>query len=180
MVRNDAQAQEEGKMKGSHHLAWNLGGLLAAHGLRVADLVREARRLGYRMDYAHIRRLARRSPSRIGLSTLEGVLAALRSLTGKDIGVDDLLLKHPGNADPPGGQTFAQRLRMVREARGLSRRELAERAGLSSSALSLLERGKRRPTYPTLRALAEALEVEPEDLLGPRGGYLEAAGVAPR
>lgn len=171
-------------MKGSHRLAWNLGGLLAAHGLRVADLVREARRLGYRMDYAHIRRLARRSPSRIGLSTLEGVLAALRSLTGKDIGVDDLLVFAPSgrrgllpneNADPPGGQTFAQRLRMVREARGLSRRELAERAGLSSSALSLLERGKRRPTYPTLRALAEALEVEPEDLLGFR-----AAGVAPR
>ena len=146
-------------------LTWNLGPLLAAHGIRVADLVREARRLGYRADYSHIRRLVKKPPRRIGLSVLEELLMALRSLTEREIGVEDLLISDPPREVSRGATTL--RLAEVRRAKGLSQRQLAQRAGLSESALSLLERGKRRPTYSTLKALAKALEVEPECLLGP-------------
>ena len=51
----------------------------------------------------------------------------------------------------------------LREAAGLTQEELAERAGLSRKAISLLERGERKRPYPhTVRALADALGL-PED-----------------
>ena len=54
--------------------------------------------------------------------------------------------------------SLAGRLRALREAAGLSQEELAERAGLSSHAISALERGTRTRPYPhTVRALCDAL-----------------------
>jgi predicted ATPase/DNA-binding XRE family transcriptional regulator len=53
---------------------------------------------------------------------------------------------------------FAERLRDLRRAVGLTQEELADRAGLSPNAVGALERGQRRRPYPhTVRALAEAL-----------------------
>jgi predicted ATPase/transcriptional regulator with XRE-family HTH domain len=58
----------------------------------------------------------------------------------------------------PGGQTFGQRLRVLREAARMTQAELAERAGMSVNGVSALERGVRRRPYPhTVRTLAEAL-----------------------
>jgi predicted ATPase/transcriptional regulator with XRE-family HTH domain len=57
--------------------------------------------------------------------------------------------------------SFGVRLRRERETLGLSQEELAERAGLSSHAVSALERGTRTRPYPhTVRALADALGLE--------------------
>jgi predicted ATPase/DNA-binding XRE family transcriptional regulator len=59
---------------------------------------------------------------------------------------------------------FATRLRLLRESAGLSQEELAERAGLSSHAISALERGARTRPYPhTVRALADALGASDAD-----------------
>src|SRR3954471_8237587 len=56
------------------------------------------------------------------------------------------------------------RLRALREAAGLSQEELAERAGLSSHAISALERGTRTRPYPhTMRALCEALGADADE-----------------
>lgn len=55
-------------------------------------------------------------------------------------------------------QSVAALLRALRDRSGLSQEELAERAGLSSHAVSALERGTRTRPYPhTIRALSEAL-----------------------
>lgn len=60
--------------------------------------------------------------------------------------------------------TFGQRLRALREAAGWSQEELAERARMSADAVSALERGTRARPYPaTVRALAAALELTPEE-----------------
>ncbi len=60
--------------------------------------------------------------------------------------------------------SFAQELRRLRQAAGLSQEDLAERAGLTSAAIGALERGERRHPYPhTLRALAGALDLSPEE-----------------
>ena len=59
------------------------------------------------------------------------------------------------------GASLARSLRALREAAGLSQEELAERAGLSSHAISALERGTRTRPYPhTVRALCDALGVD--------------------
>jgi len=53
---------------------------------------------------------------------------------------------------------FGEQLRRYCEAAGLAQEQLAERAGLTVNAISLLERGRRRLPYPqTIRKLAEAL-----------------------
>lgn len=52
-----------------------------------------------------------------------------------------------------------QRLRSLREERGVSMRALARRSGLSANALSMIERGMTSPSVSTLHKLAGALEV---------------------
>jgi len=58
--------------------------------------------------------------------------------------------------------------RNVKDARlkaGLSQEQLAERSGFSQQYLSGLERGQRNPTVVTVFELAQALGVQPVDLL---------------
>jgi transcriptional regulator with XRE-family HTH domain len=52
-----------------------------------------------------------------------------------------------------------QRLRLLRDERGISMRTLARRSGLSANALSMIERGLTSPSVSTLNKLAMALEV---------------------
>jgi len=51
------------------------------------------------------------------------------------------------------------RLKVLREERGVSMRELARRSGLSANALSMIERNLTSPSVSTLTKLATALEV---------------------
>ena len=51
-------------------------------------------------------------------------------------------------------------LKEQRELRGISGSQLAERSGLNQSAISLLDRGKRKPTLDTLVRIAAVLEIE--------------------
>lgn len=52
-----------------------------------------------------------------------------------------------------------QRLKHLREERGVSMRSLARTSGLSANALSMIERGLTSPSVSTLNKLAAALEV---------------------
>jgi excisionase family DNA binding protein len=54
-----------------------------------------------------------------------------------------------------------QRLRVVREAAGMSQRALAAATGLTHEAISCLETGKEAAKAATIRALAQALAVDP-------------------
>jgi len=55
---------------------------------------------------------------------------------------------------------LAYEIRALREKRGLSQRELAERLGTTQSAVARLEAGNISPSLPTLDKLADALGVE--------------------
>ena len=57
------------------------------------------------------------------------------------------------------------RIRELRNEQGLTLQSLAERTGLSSSMLSLVERGKASPSIGTLVAISAALSVHMIDLL---------------
>lgn len=63
------------------------------------------------------------------------------------------------------GNQFGERLRKLREEKGLNQEELAERATLSQSFLSFLETGEKLPTIRSLCKLAEALNKTPEELV---------------
>jgi transcriptional regulator with XRE-family HTH domain len=58
---------------------------------------------------------------------------------------------------------FAGRLRELREAKGLSREQLAESAGMKVGGIRDLEQGVRSPTWKTVLALCQALSVSCEE-----------------
>ena len=69
-------------------------------------------------------------------------------------------------------QVVAQRLlndeaplRVWREYRGLSQTQLAEAAGVTQAMVTMIETGRRKGQTSTLKRLADALEVDVDDLL---------------
>ncbi|MFO0821655.1 MAG: helix-turn-helix transcriptional regulator [Gemmataceae bacterium] len=58
---------------------------------------------------------------------------------------------------------FGDRLRVLREAAGLTQRELGEKVGIHHANLARLERGDRGPSWKTVLKLAEALGVATDD-----------------
>jgi transcriptional regulator with XRE-family HTH domain len=64
-------------------------------------------------------------------------------------------------------KSLADRLEQLRKAAGLNQQELADKAGLSMSVVSQIERGKKLdPRVSTIEALADALGVSVDELLG--------------
>ena len=59
---------------------------------------------------------------------------------------------------------FGEKLREVRERRQLTLREVAQRAGLSESLISQIERNKVAPAIDTLLAIVEVLDIDLEYL----------------
>lgn len=63
--------------------------------------------------------------------------------------------------------TLAERIRSLRESAGLSQSELAGSAGITKSAVGMIETGRRcTPQADTLARIARALGTTSEKLLG--------------
>jgi XRE family transcriptional regulator, regulator of sulfur utilization len=79
--------------------------------------------------------------------------------------------------------TVGPRIRALREAGGLSLRELAERTGVSAPMLSQVERGETSPTLATAGRIAGGLELSLSQLLrldeGGAVSVVRAADVKP-
>lgn len=61
---------------------------------------------------------------------------------------------------------FGPRLARLRQSRGLTQEELGERVGLSNRMIAYYERDEAEPPGPQLPALAQALRVSTDELLG--------------
>ncbi len=62
-------------------------------------------------------------------------------------------------------EIFATNLRRARNGKGMSQDELADRAGIDRSYVSLLENAKYSASIDMIEDLAEALQVPPHGLL---------------
>jgi transcriptional regulator with XRE-family HTH domain len=62
-------------------------------------------------------------------------------------------------------KVFADNLARERKSRGLSQRQLATLAGLDRTYVGSVERGERNVSIDNIERLAEALQIEPADLL---------------
>ncbi|MGG0570059.1 helix-turn-helix transcriptional regulator [Priestia flexa] len=62
-------------------------------------------------------------------------------------------------------QAFGIVIKKYRLERSISQENLAFGAGLDRTFVSLLERGKRRPTINTLFAISRVLEVRPHKII---------------
>jgi transcriptional regulator with XRE-family HTH domain len=63
-------------------------------------------------------------------------------------------------------ELFQERLKAARELRKWSQSDLASRAGMPPSSIAHFESGSRKPSFDTLRRLANSLEVTTDFLLG--------------
>jgi len=81
--------------------------------------------------------------------------AALNRTRGQETVPDEIVGRLLGGETP---------IRVWREHRGLSPRELAARVAISPSALSDIETGRSEGRLATLRRIATALDVDLEDL----------------
>src|SRR5690349_10346525 len=70
---------------------------------------------------------------------------------------------------------IGQRLRAVRESRGISIRELARRVAVSASLISQIETGKAQPSVGTLYSLTRALRISVDRLFSATGTAPAAA-----
>jgi len=59
------------------------------------------------------------------------------------------------------------RLKLIRERKALTQQQLAGKARVSRVTIMRLEHGSGKPFPTTVRKLADALGVEPEDLMEP-------------
>ena len=73
--------------------------------------------------------------------------------------------------------TFGARLVLARNDKGLSQFTVAERAGMVQPQLSRYERDKVRPTLRIIKALAEAVSVDPDWLLNGDEGDSDDEGI---
>ena len=60
---------------------------------------------------------------------------------------------------------LGRNVRRLREERGWSQEDYADRAGIHRTYVSDIERGRRNPTVTVVEKLAQPLEVEPGQLL---------------
>ena len=65
----------------------------------------------------------------------------------------------------PDAELFGTVVRELREARGWTQEDLAERANMNASYLGFVERGDNVPTLTIIIQIAEGLRVGPEELL---------------
>jgi transcriptional regulator with XRE-family HTH domain len=75
------------------------------------------------------------------------------------------------------------RIREIREAKGLSQPQLAEKVGTSQPQMDRLEKGQRRLTQEWMQRIAKALKCEPGDLIAVTAGAAPArplSGLDPR
>lgn len=68
--------------------------------------------------------------------------------------------------------TFAERLKALRSEKNMTQTDLAKLLGLSTSAISMYERGVREPNFETLNSIAAFFNVDVEYLLGKRESKL--------
>lgn len=69
-------------------------------------------------------------------------------------------------SDDTPSEIFSKRLKEARDLRGYNQSELAERAAMPPSSVAHFESGSRKPSFDTLKRLAEALDVTTDFLLG--------------
>lgn len=64
------------------------------------------------------------------------------------------------------GDAFNENLRIAREKKGLTQKDVAETIGVAKSTYSLYESGSREPNVQTIKKIADTLDVSADVLLG--------------
>ena len=64
------------------------------------------------------------------------------------------------------GEKFNENLKIARERKGISQKDMAESIGVAKSTYSLYESGNREPNVQTIKKISDILNVSADELLG--------------
>jgi transcriptional regulator with XRE-family HTH domain len=103
---------------------------------------------------------AMRFTRRLYVITYDRMAGAATNEAGRDLAKD-----RDATANGVAGVAVGARVRALREAMGLSLRDLAERSGVSAPMLSQVERGETSPTLAVAGKIATGLELTLSQLL---------------
>lgn len=81
-------------------------------------------------------------------------------------GVDQDLLVDMRDSSPPHTTSVATRLKLIRETFGISQRELAKRAGVTNSSISMIELGQVSPSIQSLERILAVIPIGLSDFFG--------------
>src|SRR5215212_5543547 len=107
--------------------------------------------------------------------TLPSVRLGIRRLIRADDIAPALAAAHVDGVVPAwrqDRQRAGQRLRVLREAAGVTQQELERTSGVTHEAISRLETGRGAPYAETVRLLAHALRVDPQQFVSRETGGL--------
>lgn len=98
------------------------------------------------------------------------VIVALTRELGVTIEELEALRRSPGDLlnvmdEPPRKQEFGQLIRERRQELGLTLETVADDAGISPSHLSRLERGRTKPSFTVVGAIARVLQLDADDIV---------------
>ena len=96
-----------------------------------------------------------------GLLDFEQLKKRLTSSQEKTAGTDPLKIPEEERR-----KLFGERVKMMRNLRGLTRSEFAKKLGVSTALVSAYEVGKREPSMKNLIALTQILNIGADWLLG--------------
>lgn len=115
------------------------------------------------------------SPFELTLPAQEGEVevpwSTIRALTDRDFSA------HLAEAADEQARQVGLRIRELREARGLSGKELAERAGITPQSLSRIEQGRHDVVFTTLQRILAAMGCSVRDLAPPTHRPVTVAAV---
>ena len=60
---------------------------------------------------------------------------------------------------------FGEKLRKIREEKGMTQAEVAKAAGINTNYYAVIERGEVNPTYEKIESIVKALKVKSSDIL---------------
>lgn len=96
-----------------------------------------------------------------GLLNFEQLKRQLTNSQEKNVGTDPLKIPEEERR-----KLFGERVKMMRNLRGLTRSEFAKKLGVSTALVSAYEVGKREPSMKNLIALTQILDIGADWLLG--------------
>lgn len=89
-----------------------------------------------------------------GMMILSGIVLFINSIKRKE---QEVLVM---------GDNFNVNLKIAREKKGLSQKEVAKGIGVAKSTYSLYESGNREPNVQTIKKIADILDISADELLG--------------
>ena len=153
--------------------------LMKERKINKAELARESG-----VPYTTIDGFYKKGAENAKLSTLKKLCTyfdcSLDFLADDDIEDTTIINNNKNVQEENERKDFNSNLKMARERKGISQKEMSENIGVAKSTYSLYESGNREPNIQTIKKIADILNVSADELLGINEEYNQQLPIIPK